>query len=297
MKKFRLLKQYVIVFILLLSVTGNSQVLSGIVTDSTTKLPIHLANVTFIEKDKGTYTTQDGKFDLKVDNENQILISSIGYESQILDISQIKDFKQILSVRLIPSTEKLTEVFITAKKSKYTSSRTLGKPKKLKVRTTLPFGYEFASLIKNSKNKKGIVEEVVLNLNKSKDYDYLATYNIKFYEYNPITKQPDQWVYHENLIVRPENKTYKLVIDLTDLNISFPENGICVGVEIVNDKYKEPINSMAIIAPKINFTHTDLEVLTWNRYRNKDWKLGTKKSKVRNDYINGLIQIKVKFEK
>ena len=291
------MKKQIGLLILLISTIANGQVLSGRINDLETELPIHLANVTFLEKDKGTYSNIDGTFELKVDGEKQILISSIGYESKILTINEIDSFDQVLVIQLKPSTEKLTEVLITSKRTKYTSSRTLGKPKRLKVRTSLPFGYEFANLIENPKNQKGIVQEVILNLNKSREFDYLATYNIKFYSYNPITKKPDQLLHFKNLIIFPENKTYELKIDVTDLNIPFPKNGICIGVEIVNDKYDEPINSMSIIAPKINFNHTDLELLTWSRYRNKKWKTDTRKSQIRKGFINGLIKIKVKFEK
>ena len=141
------------------------------------------------------------------------------------------------------------------------------------------------------------MEQVILNLNKSKEYDYLATYNIKFYEYNSVNKEPGELLYFKKLVINPENKTYELKIDVEELGITFPKNGICIGVEIVNDKYEQPTKSMAIIAPKINFTHTDLKLLTWSRFRNKEWKSHTRKSPVAKGFINGLVKIMVKFKK
>lgn len=291
------MKIYIWILIILFAKIANGQTLNGIVTDFETNLPMHLANVTFIEKDKGTYTDLTGKFELHIDNEKQILISSVGYESLIVNVSEIKDFEQILKIKLKPSAEKLEEVVISAKKKKYTSSKKLGESKRLKVRTSLPFGYEFANLIHNPKNQEGIIEQVILNLNKSKEYDYLATYNIKFYKYDSITKQPGELLHFKNLVINPENKTYELKIDVEELGITFPKNGICIGVEIVNDKYDEPTKSMAIIAPNINFTHTNLKLLTWSRFRNKNWNPRTRKSQFRKGFINGLIKLKVKFEK
>lgn len=230
------MKSYIWILIILFAKIANGQTLNGIVTDFETNLPMHLANVTFIEKDKGSYTDLTGKFELNIDNEKQILISSVGYESLIVNVSEIKDFEQILKIKLKPSAEKLEEVVISAKKKKYTSSKKLGESKRLKVRTSLPFGYEFANLIHNPKNQDGIVEQVILNLNKSKEYDYLATYNIKFYEYDSISRQPSKLLHFENLVISPENKTYELKIDVEELGITFPKNGICIGVEIVNMK-------------------------------------------------------------
>ena len=291
------MKIYIGILIILFAKIANGQTIKGIVTDFETNLTMHLANVTFIEKDRGTYTDLEGKFELKINNEKQILISSVGYESLIVKVSEIKDFEQIFNIELKPSAEKLQEVIIYAKKKKYTSSKKLGESKRLKIRTSLPFGYEFANLIHNPKNQEGIIEQVILNLNKSKKYDYLATYNIKFYEYNSISKQPGKLLHFENLVINPENKTYELKIDVEELRITFPKNGICIAVEIVNDKYDEPTKSMAIIAPRINFTHTDLKLLTWIRYRNKEWKPDTRKSPMGKGFTNGLVKIMVKFEK
>lgn len=291
------MKIYIGILIILFAKITFGQTLTGIVTDFETNLPMHLANVTFVEKDKGTYTDLEGNFELKIDNEKQILISSVGYESLTINVSEIQNFEQIFNIKLTPSAEKLQEVVISAKKKKYTSSKKLGESKRLKVRTSLPFGYEFANLILNPKNQEGIVEQVILNLNKSKKYDYLATYNIKFYEYDSITKEPGKLLHFKNLVINPENKTYELKIDVEELGITFPKNGICIGVEIVNDKYDEPTKSMAIIAPNINFTHTDLKLLTWSRFRNKNWNPRTRKSQFRKGFINGLIKLKVKFEK
>lgn len=50
------------------------------------------------------------------------------------------------------------------------------------------------------------------------------------------------------------------------------------------------------IAPSINFTHTDQKVLTWTRYRNKEWKIGTSKSQVKNSFVNAMINIEVQMQ-
>ena len=85
------MKIYIVILIVLFTKITYGQTLTGIVTDFETNLPIHLVNVTFIEKDKGTCTDLEGKFEIKIDNEKQILISSVGYES--VNVSEIQNFE------------------------------------------------------------------------------------------------------------------------------------------------------------------------------------------------------------
>lgn len=290
-------KIYIGILFFLFTSSVSGQILKGIIIDANTDRPLHLANIVFVKNDKGTYTDLQGNFELEINNEKQLLISLVGYENLMFNFSEIKDFEKKIIIKLKPKVEKLREVLISSRKQNYTSSKIIGEKKRLKIKTRLPFGYEFASLISNPKKQKGIIEQVILSLNISKEYDYIATYSIKFYEYNPITKKPGAQLYFKNLIVNPKNKTYDLKIDVGGLEIEFPKNGICIGVEIVNDKYDQPIKSMSVIAPYINFTQTDLKLLTWGRFKNKKWSSKTRKSQFSKGFVNGLIRLKVKFEK
>lgn len=276
-----------------------SQTISGKIMDSITKKPLELVNITLLKRDLGVYTNNDGDFKIKIDdNKDKLQVSSIGYNKKNIDLSNFNENKEYkLILFLSPKIEQLNEVKISNKKVSYSIVKTLGLVRKGKVRTGLPFGYEFCSVIKNPYHKKGKLHKVILSLNEMEKPDYLATYNIKFYEYDSENNSPGEEIYFENLIVQPENKTYKLKINVDSLSIPFPENGICIGVEIVNSKYNEPTKSMAHIAPKINFTHTDMDILTWNRFRNKKWRVDTHKSPFRKDFINGMINIEIKIEK
>jgi len=290
--------KYILYLTFLISLNTFSQIVKGKIVDSLTNKPIEYANIVLINRDYGTYSNKKGQFSIDIKEEDKkLLISSIGYKNKIFDIK--KNALDTIMISLNEEIERLNEVIISAKKIKHTSIKKLGLNKRLKVRTSLPFGYEFSNLIKNPFNKRGILKTVILSLNKVKTYDYLSSYNIKFYEYNEYTKNPGDLLHFENLIITPKNKTYKLKIDVDELKIPFPENGICIGVEIVNTQYEKPIKSMAYMAPKINFTHTkEKEILTWSRYRNKNWKVRTRKSQVKkNNYINGEINLEVKIQK
>ena len=279
--------------------TSHSQVIKGKVIDSLTKNPVELANITFVKRDLGVHSDRGGMFKIKVkDLLDELQISSVGYNKKtisLLTFNESKDYT--IEFELSPKTEILGEVIISNKKKNYGSVKTFGLIKKLKVRSGFPFGYEFCNYIKNPTNKKGKIKSIILSLNENTEADFLATYNLKFYEYDSVNKRPGEEIYFENLIVEPQNKTYRLKIDIEPLKIKLPQSGICVGVEIVNTKYDQEISSMAKIAPRINFTHTKMEILTWTRFRSKKWAVGTHKSQVKDSFVNAMINIEVQLEK
>ena len=283
---------------LLVSLNCFSQTVTGKIIDSLTNSPIAYANIVLLNRDHGTYSNENGVFTIDTkEDDKKLVISAIGYRKKQLDHEKITS--DTLTIALNQKIERLEEVLITTEKVTYSNSKTLGLNQKLKIRTSLPFGYEFANLIKNPFDKEGKLETITISLNKANTYDYLASYNIKFYAYDEQTKQPGNLIYHENLIVTPENKTYKLKLDVSELKIPFPKNGICIGVEIINIQYDTPIKTMAQMAPKINFTHTKTSaLLTWSRYRNKNWKIRTRKSHVKKGHFsNGGININVRIKK
>ena len=297
---FLSMKHIPLLFFLMSSYFISAQTLNAKVLDSITKYPIAYANVTFLEKNLGTYTDEDGSFSLETRNSKDIIITALGYKDYLVNIDSLSIDNEIVILKLKPSSEGLQEIFITHKKKEYTKPKKIGDSKKGKIKTSLPFGYEFANYIENPYYKEGLIENVILSLNKDNKYDYMATYNIKFYEYDNLNKKPGRILHHENLIVQPENKTYLLNVDVSKLYISYPINGICIGVEVINKDQENPLKKNAIIAPKINFTHTNKKVTTWSRYRNKEWNVRTRKSPFKsgdNGFVNALINLNVKIVK
>lgn len=275
----------------------SSQTISGLIINSETKDPIPYVNISYLKTNYGTSTDLNGNYEINISKTDTIFLSSIGYNSKKISLKKYSNFKNhSVNFYLEPSNEVIEEVIISTKKKKYTSIKKVGSPKKgLKIKTTLPFGYEFSNYIKNPYKKKGKIQTIIISLNKQKKFDYLASYNIKFYEYDPVNNIPGELVYNKNMIVTPKNKTYKMKVNVDSLSINFPKNGICIGLETINRGYKNKI--MSTVAPKINFTNTNKEILTWSRHRNKEWSIKTTKSYLKNKYINAYINLEVKIEK
>jgi len=264
------------------------------IKDSITQKSIPYVNIAYLNLNIGTMSDEKGYFNLKkIDTLKYIQISSLGYESKIVNIKRIDSI-----IFLKPKIESLNEVVVYSKNIDYNKNIKLGLNQSFnKIKTSLPFGYEFSAFIENKYKKRGVIKEVFLNLNKSNEYDFIATYNIKFYRYDSIRKEPGELLSEKNIFVKPKNKTYILKINVENLNISLPKNGICVGVELVNlENFK--INSMSRIAPQINFTHTEKINLTWSRFMNKKWSISTHQSMAnKNKYINANINITALIER
>jgi hypothetical protein len=276
-------------FLVLLFNYSKAQTISGIIVDSITKQPLDLVNVTIKNKDIGVYTKPDGKFKLKLTNaEDEMLVSCLGYKTKtigLLNFINKNEYEPIFY--LSPTTEALNEVLVGNKKINYSWAKTI----KSKRENTQYFGFQFGAenctYIENPYRKRGKIKSVILDLKKQPEYnkenpkwklDYLADYNIKFYRFDSIKNKPGEEIYNKDIIIDPQNKTGNLTIDVDSLHIPFPENGICVGVEMINTRYKNPKKVFATIGPIINFTENREmhPIMAWSRFRyEKEWEFKT----------------------
>lgn len=288
------MKKLYLGLLLFVSSIGHSQIIKGIVIDSLKREPVPYANVLIKEGD-GVACDEDGIFEIDITHISSLTFTSIGYTDRVLPTADIDPEKPVII--LSPATAQLDELVVAGNVTKYTGTKRLGLDRKARVRSSIPFGHEFSAYINNPYGRPGKLKNVVLSLTKAKEYDYLTTYNIKFYEYDEVRRCPGRQLYMKDVRVEPENKTYKLEIPVEALDIMFPAKGICIGVEIINTKYDGKLKSMATMAPRISFTHTEMQVLSWSRFINKEWHTGTTKSPFREGFVNAMILIDVVIQK
>jgi hypothetical protein len=299
-------------FILFFVQLTYSQNIKGVVLDSISKKPIELTNVFFTDTYYGTFTNEKGVFQLNIkDNKSDILITNIGYESKKIKLASFvynKDSSAIFYLK--PKIEELDAVIISNKKSNYSSIKSILSEREKTLYYAFQFGSENVTFIKNEFRKKGKIQTVLLDLKRVSDYkepckkckvEYIVSLNIKFYEYDKRNKIPGKEIYNKNIIVELQNKTYKLKVDVDSLNIKFPEDGVCVGVETVNSKYERINHRFGLTAPSILFTNTKSreEVISWSRYRNEGWKFNTDSNQKSNAifFKKTAVDLKVKIEK
>jgi hypothetical protein len=282
------MKKLFFVFLFLLFSLNNlrSQNVSGIILDSITKQPLDLVNIIISNTNIGVYTNPNGKFKLQLTNPTDNLnISYIGYKTRGINSAHFINKKEYEAVfYLSPTTAQLNEVVIENKKINYGWSKTIASPRENTRFFGFQFGTENCTYVKNPDRKKAKIVTVILDLKKTAEYDkdnpkwkldYLSDYNIKFYEIDLLNNSPGKEIYDKDIVVNPENKTRSFAINIDSLNIPFSENGICIGVEMINTRYQNPKKVFATIGPSINFTENREKnpIMAWSRYRNeKEWR-------------------------
>lgn len=280
-----------ILFLLIVQST-YSQTLEGKVIDSVTNQPIEYANITLMTKNKGVYANIDGdyNFDISKHLYDTLKVSSIGYNSKLIILDKFENKKNIkLDISLSQKITQLDEVVLNLKKKKYNKKHTIGEDKESNAAVSSLIGYETCVLIENPFNKEGKLDEIYIKLRKRKNTQFIASLNIKFYSFDKINQKPGYELYTKNLIVKPKNRNYTLNINVKDMDIYLPKEGMCIGVEFIDPNNES--KKYDVIGPMYRFTYSTEENLTWSKYRGKDWKTGIVKFDYRNDDRTGNVMI------
>lgn len=302
---------YLLIITLPLYFNNFSQTITGIVTDVVTQEPLLYANVTLLAKNNGTTTNESGEFilDVKGCETDSLLVSYLGYASQKVGLQDvIKKGESSVNFKLAENKLLINEVVLNVKKAKYTQKKQIGVYKKrTKYGMSVQFGFESCVFIYNKRKRKGKLSEISFFLQRNEQSTfrcYPTYYRVKFYEYDDELKRPGKLLSFEPILVNPKgNINQKIILDLSDKHILFPEKGLCVGIETVNPRPKQKINKIHTTYPNLVWTLDD-ERLTWMSFMNKPWWEKNRKtpsnrpfSKKKMLYTNPLIQLEVQYRK
>lgn len=281
-----------LIILLLLPFVNFGQTLKGTVKDSITGEYLQLANITLLKSNNGTNTNLEGKFTLNIkENLNDsIKVSYIGYKSKYISLKDYKEVKDYtLNISLTTEDNQLEEIIVSQKRIKYNKKYNISETREGDISMFSLIGHETACLIENPKAELGRIKSLKLYIRKNKNADFIAKFRIKIYSYNKIENKPEENLLTEDLIISPKNKTYQYVIDLEDKKIPFLEDGVCVGIELVDENNKSKKGDK--IAPGFRFTYGENKQLTWYNYRNKGWAkndLHNRKSNAMSNLMVGM---------
>lgn len=271
------MKNFIFCF-LLVSSTFNSiaQNIHGVISDSISGHPLPLANITYLQSNNGTQSNNIGFYTLRLSrDEKEISVSSLGYESKIIKLQDYSlAIQHSLNIYLNPKTEELLEVLIPSVVKKYKKRRTFSQNKGFTSQYSNQFGIQHATFIQNQEGKDGLLESVTFSFKKRKEFDYLASFNIKFYAVDKVTGKPSEELCSQNIVVSPENKTVKVTVDVKDYKVRFPKNGLFVVLETVNtDDTIIPRTTGAYLAPYFNTVTSEKnpDIYSFLTYRGKPW--------------------------
>ena len=284
------MKNLLALFFLLFPALFFGQVVSGKLFDRETSKALEFASVSILANGFTVFTNSEGNFTFEnFLKEDQILISYIGYESKTLNAADFK-FGSTNNFYLNPVLQELQEVVLVREVPKYSGTKEIKSKNNDYQNFSFQFGTENCRFIINPYNQAGKIKSVTLDLTKVKDgakpcklckVDYVPSYSLKFYKYDKKQGKPGQEIYKKSIVIHPENKTYKLKIDLDSLQIYLPKDGICVGIETINTKYENPKKVFAITAPSMKFVENRKisPVTSWIRYRGEEWSFRSNSSR------------------
>jgi hypothetical protein len=207
----------------LLTQNTLAQKLSGVILNKETQLPISYVNIGIPNKNSGTVSNADGKFELIIDEKNSkdsLKFSCIGYESKTINIQELLTNK----LEKIELNEKITEIKEITVLPKEYKKKTLGVKSEFKMMAAgfaeNKLGYELGILMKTKKTM--ILKKIHMNFAIC-SYDSIF-YRLNIYEetgnmqFKNIMPEP----YYLSLSVKDLKSTTS--IDISHLNIISDKN-------------------------------------------------------------------------
>jgi hypothetical protein len=193
--------------------------ITGIILDQETKLPLPYVNIGVADKDVGTTSDAHGRFALRIPiltDDDTLRISMVGYQTEKFHLHQLIDEpKKMHTIYLQEKVKELKELVITEKKY---STRIFGNKTESKF-----FGGKFASSDFGSEMaiKINIGQKPVhldkFQFNVSYNTEDTATFRLNIY--SEKAGLPNENILLENIILRIGNQTGKIEIDLSKYNI------------------------------------------------------------------------------
>lgn len=271
-----------------------SQTIKGIILDSITNKPLSTANISFTKNYGGTNSNLIGEYKINIENKQNdtLKISYTGFKPKLIPLNQYTENKIYnLDIKLELLENKIDEIVIIEKIKKYNLIEKLKTVNEGDIRMFAMTGGEYAFRFKNKKNEKGRLKNVKIHFRRNPKANKLSQYRVKFYSIDSITRKPDAYLLKKDIIISPKNKTYVYNLDVEEQKIPFLEDGIFVGVELIDPNNE--INNGDIVGPGLKFTRGENQFSTYINYRGRKWNLCKDRDLVKNKCINILLDLTI----
>jgi hypothetical protein len=257
------MKKNIFILFILLSFNLYSQKI--IVVDSVNKKPLSFATIQF-NKGSGTYTDENGYFELNRKISDTLKLSQMSYADLVLITSEITD-----TIFMSPNAIIIKEIIVTNGKQ---VTKHIDIPKKKASFGSFPLfsKSEIISLVMpSSENSNLKIQKINFNFSKSiynQQNDNIRTaFRVNIYDVK--NKKIKDKIFSSETYIINTNQKDKIEIDLTNELISFLPNGIFIGIEAIGDINKDGSikNNESSIRPNISEnTIKDYSAITYIRY-------------------------------
>jgi len=251
----------------------------GIVKDSITKESISFVHV--IYEEDATLSDEEGNFTLP---EMEIIIhfSAIGYEEKRIEISTKDSVVWLNPIKYVLPTIKVTP--------KKTTLVEIGTKKKRRVRHTFfsqGEGYQVVKFIPNKKHISGIVKTIYIYLDgKTKHPQKIR---ILLLAVDSFELKPTDLLIPKSKIIELGRKKGWIPIDISDLHLTFPENGFFAGVEFLESPQKIDIKEQL----HIGLFPYEKDALTWIKFLGSEWNIPPFLNHQKDGQLNLMVKVKV----
>lgn len=254
---------------------GFGQLESEII-DSITGEKIPYVNIWIENESIGTTSNEEGAFSLDITNGEFLILSCLGYETKRVEISNVPT-----SILLHPKVTELEAVSLS--KAIKQKEITIGKFKDTDVQ------FYYATLDKPEIKARffpfdsSYVETPYLKTLKFRTYSSIrnAKFNIRLYAVGE-NGEPTHPIYENNIIGITKKGAKNIELDVSDLNILFPKNGLFVSYEWLIIKENEftttfPITDskerikQTVYEPKVGLIASETNENGW-KYVNGKWQ-------------------------
>ena len=227
-------------------VRAGQKSLMGIVRDRKTNLALPYVNIGIVDKDVGTTTDINGKFELKLSGSNvgdQLKISTVGYQAREIDISDVLDkMSPPIILHLEEKVTTLEEVVVISEKpiQKTLGNKSLSKFFGAKFASD-DLGSEFAIRI-NLRKKTALLDKLQFNIsyNDVDSFNDVDSSSFRFNIYSVKDGLPFENIVPDNIIVRIGKQTGKIEVDVSKYNIVLKDDCF-IGLEWVEGKSNSEI--------------------------------------------------------
>ena len=219
------MRHYIFLFVLLPSLTINAQ-LKGKILNIDSREPIPFANIAIENTIFGTTSNVKGSFQFKeVTADKRLVISSVGFETQYLSISDT-----VVEILLQHKTYEIDLVTVKPPRNRITT-RVNEIPSRNSSNHLFCNGYPWMSAryfeYKTAYQNCPFIKEIrVLTHSQIEG----SKFNIRIFSAND-KGEPSEEIIGENIIVSTPKGNHIVTVDLTYLNLIFPENGLFVALE------------------------------------------------------------------
>jgi hypothetical protein len=229
------MRNYCLLLMILISEISFGQI-TGVVKDSISNEPIPYVNIWVENENLGTTANENGAFTLNTNtNSKTFIFSSIGYETKKVNSELIKNV-----VKLKPKITELQEIVVKANKQK--NEKVIGSFKKSEINFYFACGKvpwitaRFFDFNENFNQTPFLKMIRILTKSDVKD----SKFNIRLYSVNE-NGSPGAYVYDKNILGVARKGEKITEIDISKLNIKFPEKGLFIAIEwliIESNKYE-----------------------------------------------------------